>query len=269
MDHAPVVSGPPPPATALTAVPPPAPPVLPPQLSRPLAPSALRDAWPRSAQWATAFLLGAALALLSIHSIGYLRGGSRPAELQRGLVLSYRVDLNRARRAELLQLPGVGDRMAERIEDYRRAGVFRSVDELMKVRGIGSATVERLRPWVFVAAEEPADEPEPAGMDVKPLPMAAKRPATPPRGVAPLAKSKKAGALTERIDINRASPEDLQRLPGIGPKLSQRIADERRKAAFKTVAELRRVPGIGAKTLERLLPYIKVQAVGERVVAAE
>jgi competence protein ComEA len=58
------------------------------------------------------------------------------------------------------------------------------------------------------------------------------------------------------IDVNRAPLAELQRLPGIGPKMSQRIVDERGKRPFATVAELRRVPGIGPKTLEKLRPYV-------------
>src|SRR4051812_9837094 len=69
-----------------------APPAVPPPAALP--------AWPRAAQGATAFLLGVAVALLAVHSVGYLRHGSRPAKLERGPALSYRVDLSRAGRAE-------------------------------------------------------------------------------------------------------------------------------------------------------------------------
>jgi comEA protein len=93
--------------------------------------------------------------------------------------------------------------------------------------------------------------------------VASKRP-TPPAG-----KSNKEASLTGRIDINRASREELQQLPGIGPKLSQRIVDERQRGRFETVEELRRVPGIGPKTMDKLRSHVSVDAEGLRIVTAE
>jgi competence protein ComEA len=71
--------------------------------------------------------------------------------------------------------------------------------------------------------------------------------------------SKKVDSLREPIDVNRAAVEELQKLPGVGPKLAQRIADERMKKPFAAVDDLRRVSGIGPKTLEKLRPFIRVQ----------
>ena len=48
--------------------------------------------------------------------------------------------------------------------------------------------------------------------------------------------------------------ESFEKLPGIGPKMAQRIIDERSKKPFASVEELRRVSGIGPKTLEKLRP---------------
>ena len=58
--------------------------------------------------------------------------------------------------------------------------------------------------------------------------------------------------------MNRATVEELQRLPGIGPTLSGRIVQVREREPFHSVDELRRVPGIGPKTLERLRPFVTV-----------
>ena len=61
------------------------------------------------------------------------------------------VDLNTATAEQLEALPGVGPATAAAILDYRREhGRFRSVDELLDVRGIGEAKLAALRPKVRV-----------------------------------------------------------------------------------------------------------------------
>jgi comEA protein len=60
-----------------------------------------------------------------------------------------RLDLNRASAGELMALPGIGEVRALAIVTWRdENGPFSSVDDLERVRGIGPATVERLRPYV-------------------------------------------------------------------------------------------------------------------------
>jgi competence protein ComEA len=214
-------------------------------------------AWPRTAQWAMAFLLVLALLLIALSSLGSMRWGARPTRLGREAALTGRVDLNRADRAQLLQLPDVGEKLAENIELYRRAsGGFRSVDELKNVPGIGAVRLRNLRPWVYVEAEE-SDAADAEAPPVRPVAMKGK-------GTLTNTPSKKAEGLTGRVDINRASQEQLQQLPGIGPEMARRIVETRRSAPFRTVNELRRVRGIGAKTLEKLRPYVTVGSTPER-----
>jgi competence protein ComEA len=214
-------------------------------------PPAAPEVWPRSAQLATAFLVGVATALLAVHANGYLRWGARPTDLQRGAVPAYHIDLNHAGRAELRQVPGVGDALARRIEDHRRRrDGFRSVDELDDVPGVGPATLERLRPWLAV---RPGDDPD--GSD------------NPPAGGE--RSGPKAAGLTRPIDVNRATAAELERLPGIGPKMSQRIVAERRNGLFRSAEDLRRVPGIGPKTLERLRPFVTTGKEPVRLATAE
>ena len=57
-----------------------------------------------------------------------------------------KVNINRANEQELDKLPGIGPAMARRIIDYRtEKGNFESVDDLKKVRGIGTAKFEKIR----------------------------------------------------------------------------------------------------------------------------
>jgi competence protein ComEA len=215
-------------------------------------------AWPRTAQWAMAVLLGLATLLIALSSLGASRWGARPTRLERE---AGRVDLNRADRAQLLQLPDVGESLAERIEEYRRTnGPFRSVEDLKKVHGIGEARLRNLRPWVCVESEE--DETSDAeGPPARPVAMKGKSRAS---ESASTSRSKKSETLAEPVDINRANAEQLQQLPGIGPELARRIIDRRKIAPFRSVEELRRVRGIGAKTLEKLRPYVTVGTTPER-----
>lgn len=59
------------------------------------------------------------------------------------------------------------------------------------------------------------------------------------------------------VNINTAGPAVLERLPGIGPVLAERILAYRRAhGRFASEDELIRVSGIGPKTMERLAPLI-------------
>ncbi len=66
-----------------------------------------------------------------------------------GVAADGRVDLNTADVSVLGTLPRIGPAMAQRIIEWRDAnGPFSSVDDLLSVSGIGSKTVESLRPLV-------------------------------------------------------------------------------------------------------------------------
>jgi competence protein ComEA len=61
------------------------------------------------------------------------------------------VDLNTATLKALITVPGIGEVMAERIVAWREEhGPFRRVEDLMKVKGVGEKTFEKLRPYVKV-----------------------------------------------------------------------------------------------------------------------
>ncbi len=210
-------------------------------------PANLLTAWPRSAQWTAAVLLAGVIGLLGYHAYAGMRFGTRASEHRDPGGPIYRIDLNRARAPELNQLPGIGSQLSQRIVAYRKTnGLFRSIDDLRKVPGIGPKTLERIRSWVCV---DPGDV-----QTETPI----RQTNTPTKSTAP-GKSKKEALLTgPPININLASQTELQRLPRIGPKLSERIIDERAKKPFQSVDDLRRVKGIGPKTLANLRPYITV-----------
>jgi competence protein ComEA len=89
-------------------------------------------------------------------------------------------------------------------------------------------------------------------------------PLEPPPGAAPAAQPG-AGTVSSpkrpdgRLDLNRATAEDFDDLPGIGPVLAQRIVAARERAGgFKSVGQLRDVPGIGERTFQELEPLVAV-----------
>lgn len=61
------------------------------------------------------------------------------------------ISLNKASKNELLELPGVGPAMADRIiADRREHGPFKHVEDLKRVKGIGSKKFEKLRKYLHV-----------------------------------------------------------------------------------------------------------------------
>ena len=63
-----------------------------------------------------------------------------------------------------------------------------------------------------------------------------------------------------QVDINTAGAAELERLPGVGPALAQRIVDYRSAhGRFRAPEELQRVQGIGPKTYDALRDYVIVR----------
>ncbi len=68
-----------------------------------------------------------------------------------GSLIAGKIDINSADEEMLTTLPGVGPKTATRIYDYRKAnGPFRSVDDLLNIKGIGPKVLDKLKPFVSV-----------------------------------------------------------------------------------------------------------------------
>lgn len=61
------------------------------------------------------------------------------------------------------------------------------------------------------------------------------------------------GQRDQKVNINKATIEDLRKIPGIGEKRAQEILDARdSKGGFKSIDDLLTISGIGQKTLEKI-----------------
>jgi competence protein ComEA len=65
-----------------------------------------------------------------------------------------KININTAPAAELQKLPRIGPQIAQRIVDFRnKNGNFKSIEEIMKVRGIGEKVFKQIKDMITVGEE--------------------------------------------------------------------------------------------------------------------
>ena len=112
---------------------------------------------------ALAVVCAVLIALLGLHWVLGAGIGKTPPQFGQGArAAGHRIDINHAAWWELQALQGIGEKRAKDIVAHRdRHGPFKSVDELVRVSGIGPKTLRGLRPHLTAGEPEADDEGKP------------------------------------------------------------------------------------------------------------
>lgn len=157
-----------------------------------------------------------------------------------------------------LRAVGLTPFVASNIVKYRKAGGhFRKPDDLRRIYGMDDEMFERMKPYIYIPAEEPPRRPSyPKGErqhEAYPKPdsmLLTAGGATLERQESPY-KEYMENKLHEGqfIDLNRADSADLVRIPGIGPYYARRIVNLRKQlggyVSVAQLADIENIPDIG------------------------
>ena len=95
-------------------------------------------------------------ALTCIASPVFAQRATKPA-VAATVVSTETINLNTATAAQIATLPGIGEKTAERIIEYReKNGGFKKVEDLMNVKGIGEKSFLKLKALITVGDLKPA-----------------------------------------------------------------------------------------------------------------
>ncbi len=164
-----------------------------------------------------------------------------------------RVDVNSADAETLQGLPGVGPAIGQRIIDGRP---YKNLEDLEKVKGLGKAKVDALKTDITFGPSKTAKSAAAASAEAKVI----REKESPVTRLTPTGAASGKLRPGEKININKATAEDLDSLPGIGPVKSQAIVAYRNQnGEFKTIEDIQQVRGIKEGEFSKLKDLIKLK----------
>lgn len=165
------------------------------------------------------------------------------------------IDLNTADQKTLESLPGIGPKTAQ---DIIKGRPYKTVDDLSNVKGISKGKMETLKGMVTVSTPKAPQSVAPSAAPTIPAPAAPAKALPAPK--APTEVGKQAAPLKlapgEKVNINTATKQELEALPGIGPAKAQSIIDGR---PYNAPEDIMKVKGIKEGTFNKLKGVITVK----------
>ncbi|MDP8268407.1 MAG: helix-hairpin-helix domain-containing protein [Candidatus Tenebribacter davisii] len=143
-------------------------------------------------------------------------------------------DLQNITKEELITIPGIGEKKANDILQYKEDNGFQSKKELMNIKGIGKKTYEKIEEYFIDLAFEDSTTTN-------------------------IYTKSKDNYDKFIININTADKNELTKIKGIGPSKADKIIALRNKIGkFKKKEDLLQVKGIGKKTIEKISDQISL-----------
>ncbi|MFB6357088.1 MAG: ComEA family DNA-binding protein, partial [bacterium] len=200
------------------------------------------------------------------------------------------ININSAGADKLQELDGIGPSLAnEIVNDRTRSGNFETVEELTRVEGIGTITLNNIRDRIKAGSGNNTDKIDLNRAGVYKLDLLfgigshtareiveyrksqgyfrSKEEITNVQGIGPATLEEIREDITVRnapssddgININKASVSELTKLSGVGPTIAQRIVDYRQNVGeFQSTEEIKKVNGIGSVTYKTNTDLITV-----------